>query len=567
MEILHATQDWVRDNFSIKNKASGELISLPDSTEEPLKSMKIYGKTTQFTTTGKNKLPYPYYQKGFTKNGITFTDNGDGSISISGTAEADAAFFFAVTSSGIQFEAGKTYCIVTKISNVKFVLAYKDENGNTKYIGDNMVTSVIWSENYTLTNIYMFVPSGTTASNTVYPIIVEGTSYDGVWEPYTGGIPSPNPDYPQELVSVGDSGSTTEYVMGKNLLLYPYTDTTKTMGGITFTDNGDGSITINGTAAAGSYPSFIFCKKLNLIDGETYSLTAVPNIFIYCACRGADGKTKYLEREFTWNSSYEFIQIYVQISPGATISNLTVYPMLARKNSYDGIWEPYKKEQSLTLSTPNGLANVPNSAGGDYIDLKRGVYARNSDEYRNTGEPMSMFSAIANDNGIIYWNQYLGVTNLTPGNYRSISNAFRCSKISGDYRNVPYGCIFNVSEVNGVRHAYLYFSILISDTEYGTTYTKEKEAISAWLAKTFSEENPLIVKYPLAEPIETPLTDEEIQAYKALHTNYPNTTIYNSDGAVTEVEYMADTKNYIDNKIEKSVAELTAAILSTGGNI
>lgn len=38
------------------------------------------------------------------------------------------------------------------------------------------------------------------------------------YEPYTGGKPSPSPDYPQEIKSVGDSGSVAVKVMGKNLL-------------------------------------------------------------------------------------------------------------------------------------------------------------------------------------------------------------------------------------------------------------------------------------------------------------------------------------------------------------
>ena len=35
---------------------------------------------------------------------------------------------------------------------------------------------------------------------------------------------------------------------GKNLLPYPFKDTTKTINGITFTDNGNGTVTANGTA-------------------------------------------------------------------------------------------------------------------------------------------------------------------------------------------------------------------------------------------------------------------------------------------------------------------------------
>ena len=36
------------------------------------------------------------------------------------------------------------------------------------------------------------------------------------WEPYTGGMPSPNPDYPQPINSIGDSGSVDVVVSDNN---------------------------------------------------------------------------------------------------------------------------------------------------------------------------------------------------------------------------------------------------------------------------------------------------------------------------------------------------------------
>ena len=70
--------------------------------------------------------------------------------------------------------------------------------------------------------------------------------------------------------------------------------------------------------------------------------------------------------------------------------------------------------------------------------------------------------------------------------------------------------------------------------------------------------NPIIIRYPLATPIETPLSAEEIAAFKALHTNKPNTTVYTDGNAGIKLDYVADTKAYIDNKF----AELAAAIVN-----
>ena len=70
------------------------------------------------------------------------------------------------------------------------------------------------------------------------------------------------------------------------------------------------------------------------------------------------------------------------------------------------------------------------------------------------------------------------------------------------------------------------------------------------------------VLYPLTEPVETDLTPEQLAAYAALTTYKPNTTVTtdSSPAAGVSVDYVADTKTYIDNKI----ASISEAIM--GGN-
>ena len=70
--------------------------------------------------------------------------------------------------------------------------------------------------------------------------------------------------------------------------------------------------------------------------------------------------------------------------------------------------------------------------------------------------------------------------------------------------------------------------------------------------------NGATVLYVLAAPIETPLSAEELATFSALHTNKPTTTVYNDAGADMTVVYVADTKNYIDQKL----AAISAALLN-----
>lgn len=61
----------------------------------------------------------------------------------------------------------------------------------------------------------------------------------------------------------------------------------------------------------------------------------------------------------------------------------------------------------------------------------------------------------------------------------------------------------------------------------------------------------------LATPVETPISETDLTAYRTLHTNKPNTTVYTDSDVGMTVAYAADTKTYIDNKF----AELAAAVL------
>ena len=58
----------------------------------------------------------------------------------------------------------------------------------------------------------------------------------------------------------------------------------------------------------------------------------------------------------------------------------------------------------------------------------------------------------------------------------------------------------------------------------------------------------------LKDPAETPLTDVELQAFRALYSNKPTTTVLNDAGAHMVLEYSADPKTYIDNKLAALIA-------------
>ena len=62
--------------------------------------------------------------------------------------------------------------------------------------------------------------------------------------------------------------------------------------------------------------------------------------------------------------------------------------------------------------------------------------------------------------------------------------------------------------------------------------------------------------YPLATPIEAPLTPAEIAAYKALTAYGPDTVVQAGDGAGIRLGYQRDV-NIAIKKLEDAIASMT----------
>ena len=208
----------------IKKFYTGNLgaVNIADSDDGAVRNLVIGGRSEQFTTTGANILPYPYYDTTVTVNGVTFTDNGDGSITMNGTATANAEFAFLandkpgfmdgmvanhpgekVTFKGLGDGAGReSYFIFAR----GFV--------NNTYVYGSDVTSAVLSEIVYVRQMFVRVLAGATVDNvTIKPMIALGDSI-ATYEPFTGGAPSPSPDYPQEIKSVENCAMTVSNADG-----------------------------------------------------------------------------------------------------------------------------------------------------------------------------------------------------------------------------------------------------------------------------------------------------------------------------------------------------------------
>lgn len=118
----------------------------------------------------------------------------------------------------------------------------------------------------------------------------------------------------------------------RNLIPYPHYHTTRTTNGITFTDNGDGTVTANGTATASA--SYYLADNWTLkagtytfsggVDGGSWSgyhirITKSDNTYV--TLYDTNGKTFTLSEDDT-------IKVLISVGNGVTVDNLTFKPML-----------------------------------------------------------------------------------------------------------------------------------------------------------------------------------------------------------------------------------------------
>lgn len=196
-----------------------------------------------------------------------------------------------------------------------------------------------------------------------------GIGNEPIYEPYVGGIPSPSPEYPQEIKSVGDSGSVAVKVTGKNILDMRKSRESITNSGVTYARNADYSFTRTGTATdsignvwmAGGYVvepnadlSNVFCV---LLKGVTYSIKDCVLI-----ARSPDGKALVARNE-------NFVPTQDMYITGVRNENFIInktYNDIVYPAVYVGAkalqYEPYR-EQLLTL--PYTLNAIPVSSDGN----------------------------------------------------------------------------------------------------------------------------------------------------------------------------------------------------------
>lgn len=174
----------------------------------------IKGEYSQKTTQGINFLEIALPTQ--TYRGVTFTNNGDGSFTLNGTATADLDFRVEQNAplGSNNFNAYKGtytfYCSNLK-SGMWFGSATYDDGAYNFFMGRLQGNVSLLTREVDVGSgfFYIHIVSGTTVRElTLKPMFVKGSyTLETIpdFEPYTGGKPSPSKDYLQEVETVGSN--------------------------------------------------------------------------------------------------------------------------------------------------------------------------------------------------------------------------------------------------------------------------------------------------------------------------------------------------------------------------
>ena len=193
----------------------GNPAVLEHSVKGRFKGLTMYGWSEQVTTTGAQLFVSKKSQE--SNAGITLTQKDDGGWHLEGTCTADNSRnirllepteYFTLPSG--DYTLSFTGAIPDSVTlNIAKVANVHKQNEQWTYLGSinknkrNLAISLDGTEE--ALSMYVIFPAQVALSFDFYVMLNAGDTVLP-WEPYTGGKPSPSPDYQQEIKSAGSDG-------------------------------------------------------------------------------------------------------------------------------------------------------------------------------------------------------------------------------------------------------------------------------------------------------------------------------------------------------------------------
>ena len=512
--------------------ANGTSFVLNDVVKANIKDYELRGNTSQATTTGKNlfntnkPVDNFYYDAsgnqttGFERYYINQTYNLE---------NVKLAFSFSrrIGDSYIrvcEYDSTDTFIRRTLIS----------VNGNTLQLDSN-TKKVIFCVDKTGDTYYF--------ENLQIEVGNSATSY----EEYTGGIPSPNPSYPQ-TINVATGNQEIKFY-GKNLV--ECLPGTSDLNGISVSKNSNGGIIINGTPNA-TWSNICSWQNINIPNG-TYTFS-IPSTKTYRVCIRISGGDSYTDHRINAGSksiNIDFnnitrIRVYLEgLTQGQSINDI-IYCQLESGSTATSY------EQYSSSSLPISLGTIELNKIGTYQDR---IYKSNGKWYLEKNIGKIVLNGTTNSFNIYnHYNDFerVGIiaSNLKMSAWSIVQNQdyIYCDKLSntGSISNPQVNTILSW---NGENRIFMFFppntfSSLVEANTYLTTHNTT-------------------IYYVYITPITTEITDtsliSQLEDIYNIILNENNTIIVNGNLPTdTLVIGYADIQKLIDSLNQnRSVEENT----------
>ena len=582
--------DTIRHNSKnvVYGSETGANIYLDDAYDTNLVELSIDGVCEQETTSGKNLIDSKWQTK--TLNGITVTNNEDGTYTLNGTSTSSTAFALISFTGGalahpiinnIRNNVGKYITLSTGYSSsqgfyIQLNLS-KQAGGGEQYgfvAGVSTYANKLISSNEgeaAYINFFLGIHPNASFNNLkIYPMVtiqdnqISTAPIPTDFEPYTGGQPSPSPEFPQEIKTITDSlkiTSTDSNIFDtKNRVL-------REQIGVSLVGTEQrNSITISGK---GSWSNIGYMfknikKNTNMVisadflDNVSSTDERVVGINVYSSEIGntteivnLNGKretitinsTKRITCKFNSGSQdYIYIRFWNNVTANA-LTNLTNLTISNIKLEFGNEETAYSELHSQIQ------ANLPE---GEFIGKINETYKDTLKVEYNELDGQYHLNLYKNVKKVVLDDNIIGsiradITTVDTIVFRTdagLTNIKENSPVICD----SLVCLNNIEDVEHIRYAgaaNYRFQLFIKRSRLTS---EDVNGIKAYL-----KENPIEVYYALATPYVLDLGIVDITLFNGINH------ISNSEDADMSITYVKDI-NIVINK-------LTNAVVSLGGNV
>ena len=502
-------------NYDRVELESTGMLVLPNSLDAPLERLELSGKTEQVTTTGAQlitlanrtdvgdtelggkkwltKISEQAYSvwNNYQKATVEFLENNSFKLSHAGGSSANG--------NGLELPVKikpNTDYVLSYASTISEVIVYfvqmDSECNKLKETSSKNKQHTFHSE---ATAEWVILKFTSIANNSyvVNNIQFEKGTIATAYEPYTGGKPSPSPEYPQEIKNSGKRNDEKQKydvdvkAVGKNLFDVNYFTRNENY------QNKDGDATYWKIAKMKVKPntSYMLSKSKSVtVNG------AINSVISYAGALGFNNNVNSV-KVTTNDTGILYIMFFYRNEDVNILKELDIQVELGETLTE---YEPYK-EQTLTLALDQPLRGI-----GEMKDelSESGILRRVKSIALNGSEKWYKYE----NSAFVAMNCYgLKIDDLEVRNYSltTLCNFFKWARFPQDI------------ESQTAHGRYIYFTVPKE------TYP-DLESFKEWLAK-----NTPVLEYWLKEPVLEELSEEDKASIRALKTYYP-TTVITTDG-------------------------------------